>query len=106
MLYMIFGQDVPESQALRQANRPAHLARLEALQNAGRLHFAGPLPKVDSEDVGTAGMQGSLILAEFVSQAAAQAWAEQDPYWLAGVYEQVQVYPLKKVFPKTFSAEK
>lgn len=99
MLYMIFGQDVPESQDLRQANRPAHLLRLAALQNEGRLHFAGPLPKVDSEDVGTAGMQGSLILAEFVSLAAAQAWAEQDPYWLAGVYQQVQVYPLKKVFP-------
>jgi uncharacterized protein YciI len=99
MLYMIFAQDVPESLMLRQANRAAHLERLEALQNEGRLYFAGPLPKVDSEEPGTAGMQGSLILAEFTTQAAAQAWAAQDPYWLAGVYQQVQVYPVKKVFP-------
>lgn len=99
MYYLILGTDQADSLALRQANRPAHLQRLQALQNDGRLLLAGPLPAIDSPDPGVAGFTGSLIVAEFDSQIAAEAWAKQDPYWLAGVYQQVEVKPFKKVFP-------
>lgn len=67
MLYMILGKDVPDSLAQRLANRPAHLARLQALQTEGRLIMAGPLPAIDSPDPGAAGFTGSLIVAEFPS---------------------------------------
>ena len=42
---------------------------------------------------------GSLIVAEFASLAAARAWADDDPYVAAGVYEKVTVKPFKKVLP-------
>lgn len=99
MLYSIFGHDIPESLAKRSAARPAHLARLQALQNEGRLLLAGPFPAVDAVDPGMAGFTGSLIVAEFASLEAAQAWADADPYVAAGVYAQVAVRPFKKVFP-------
>lgn len=99
MLYAIFGHDIPESLAKRSAARPAHLARLQALQNEGRLLLAGPFPAVDAVDPGAAGFTGSLIVAEFASLEAAQAWADADPYVAAGVYAQVAVRPFKKVFP-------
>jgi uncharacterized protein len=99
MLYAIFGQDVADSLEKRKAARPAHLARLQALQDEGRLLLAGPFPAVDAADPGLAGFTGSLIVAEFASLAAAQTWASADPYIAAGVYSQVAVRPFKKVFP-------
>lgn len=101
MLYMIVGEDVPNSLEQRMAARPAHLARLEALQNAGRIILGGPLPAIDSADPGPAGFTGSLIVAEFESLEAAQAWADADPYVSAGVYAKVTVKPFKQVFPKS-----
>jgi uncharacterized protein YciI len=99
MLYVIVGQDRPDSLAARLAARPAHLARLKALQDEGRMLVAGPCPAVDSPDPGPAGFSGSLIVAEFASLDAAQAWADADPYVAAGVYASVVVKPFKKVFP-------
>lgn len=99
MLYAIVGEDRADSLAARLAARPAHLARLEALQAEGRLILAGPCPAIDSPDPGPAGFSGSLIVAEFASLEAARAWADADPYIAAGVYERVTVKPFKKVFP-------
>ncbi len=99
MRYVIYAQDVPDSLPLRATARPAHLARLEALQAEGRLFLAGPLPAIDSADPGPAGFSGSLIVAEFASLEAARQWAEADPYVAAGVYAQVTVSPFKQVFP-------
>lgn len=99
MLYSIIGQDVSNSLEKRKAARPAHLERLQILQNEGRLLLAGPFPAVDSNDPGPAGFTGSLIVAEFASLVDAQSWANADPYVSAGVYQKVMVQPFKKVFP-------
>ena len=99
MLYAILGRDVPNSLEQRLAVRPAHLARLNALLNEGRLILAGPLPAIDSPDPGPAGFQGSLVVVEFPSLEAAKAWAEADPYVAAGVYAAVEVYPFRKALP-------
>ena len=99
MWYAITGHDVAGSLAARLAARPAHLARLEALRDAGRLRLAGPFPAIDAADPGPAGFTGSLIVAEFGSLAEARAWAEADPYVAAGVYAHVDVRPLRITLP-------
>ena len=99
MLYSIVGQDVADSLPFRLAARPAHLLRLQALQDQGRLLLAGPFPAVDAVDPGAAGFTGSLIVAEFATLQEAEAWAAADPYVSAGVYASVSVKPFKKVFP-------
>ncbi len=98
-LYAIVGEDIADSLEKRLGVRPAHLARLEALKNEGRLVLAGPFPAIDSNDPGPAGFSGSLIVAEFASLEAAQAWADADPYIAAGVYAKVTVSPFKRVLP-------
>jgi uncharacterized protein YciI len=99
MLYAIIARDHPDSLEHRKQARPAHLARLEELKRQGRLILAGPHPAIDSEDPGPAGFTGSLVVAEFLSQEEARAWADQDPYVAAGVYAEVSVKPFRKVFP-------
>lgn len=100
MLYAIYGEDVADSLSQRQSVRPAHLQRLQTLQNEGRLILAGPFPAVDCENPGDAGFTGSLIVAEFVDLESATAWANADPYVAAGVYAKVTVKPFKQVFPQ------
>jgi uncharacterized protein YciI len=99
VLYAVISEDRAGSLADRLQARPAHLARLEQLREDGRLVLAGPHPAIDSPDPGAAGFSGSLVVAEFTSLEAAQAWADADPYVAAGVYARVTVKPFKKVFP-------
>ena len=99
MLYSIVGSDVENSLQARMAARPDHVSRLNALKDAGRLVLAGPNPAIDSEDPGENGFTGSIIIAEFESLEAAQAWADDDPYIASGVYQSVVVKPFKQVLP-------
>lgn len=99
MLYAITGRDVPDSLSLRRRVREAHLARIRALVEAGRIVVAGPCPAVDAADPGDAGFTGSIIIAEFDSLADARAWAAADPYVTEGVFASHEVRPFLKVLP-------
>lgn len=98
MWYFIYSEDHDHSLQKRLDNRPAHLARLQVLHDEDRLLTAGPLPAVDSNDPGTAGFTGSVVIAEFNSLAAATEWANADPFLLTGVYKHVTVKPFRQTF--------
>ena len=99
MFFAIMAEDLPGTLARRLEARGAHLERLKALQEAGRLLLSGPHPAIDAQDPGPAGFSGSLIVAEFATREAAIAWAAEDPYAAAGVYARVTVKPFRKVLP-------
>ncbi len=99
MWFAIIASDVHDSLDKRKGARPAHIARLQALLHEGRLLVAGAFPAIESEDPGPAGFSGSMILAEFATQAQAQTWADADPYVAAGVYADVQIKPFRKALP-------
>ena len=98
MYYAIIAGDISNSLEKRLAARPAHVQRLEALRNDGRLLIAGPHPAIDTEDPAEEGFSGSLIVAEFSSLADAEQWAADDPYQHAGVYSHITIKPFKRVF--------
>ena len=100
MLYAIISEDIEQSLGKRLPARPAHIQRLQTLQDEGRLVLAGPHPAIDSDNPGEAGFTGSLVVAEFDNLQAAQQWADSDPYNDVGVYIKVTVKPFKKVFPQ------
>ena len=99
MWYLIHGFDRSGSLSARLAARPAHLERLHALLDAGRLYVAGPCPAIDAEDPGPAGYSGSIVIAEFDSLQEARTWADADPYLEAGAYARVEVRPFRKTLP-------
>jgi len=96
---MILGRDVPDSAPLRAGARAAHLARVQALKDEGRLVLAGPNPALDSPEPGTGGVSGSLIVAEFATLDAARDWIARDPYVTAGVFASTEVRPFVQVLP-------
>lgn len=92
------GIDYKDSYEKRASAKTEHIARLQALRDAGRLVLAGPHPAIDSEETGKAGSTGSLIVAEFDSLQHAKTWADADPYVTAMVYEKILIKPFKQVF--------
>lgn len=90
MKFVILGYDGPEGEAKRKIHRPAHLANMEPLDQAGRVVLAGPLTD----------KAGSLIVIEADSLEEARKFACEDPYTVHGVFERVEVHPFTQVFPK------
>lgn len=99
MWFSFICEDIENSLILRQSVRTDHLARLQQLKSEGRLLVAGPNPAIAVDHPDEAGFTGSIIIAEFNSLQEAQAWADADPYQIAGVYSSVEIKPFKKVLP-------
>lgn len=93
MLYMFHCTDKAGAGEVRQTNRAAHLAYLEA--NAARIFAAGPLLSDDGQ-----GMVGSLLIVECADAAEAQRFADEDPYAKAGLFQSVVIRPWRRVYPK------
>jgi uncharacterized protein YciI len=100
MLYVVIAEDIPHSKARRDVARSTHMARMAQLQESGRLVISGPCLASDDPDPATAGIFGSVIIAEFESLQAAREWAETDPYVAAGVWSKLRVHPFHKGFPR------
>lgn len=98
MLYAMTGIDAADAAPRRAEARAAHLQRLQALQAEGRLLLAGPFPRIDAPDL-SAGVSGTLVVAEFESLSDAQAWLQADPYVAAGVFAHTELRPFYKVLP-------
>jgi uncharacterized protein YciI len=91
MKFVILGKDGPEGAQKRPLYRPAHLQRLEAWAQQGKVILAGPLTDTT----------GSLIVVEAESLEEVQTFAKEDPYTIHGVFQEITIHPFLQVFPKT-----
>ncbi len=87
MLIALIARDKPGALQTRLDNRSAHLAYIE---ETGVVSQAGPLLDGDA-------MVGSLVILDVEDLAAAQSWADNDPYAKAGLFQSVELIPWKKV---------
>ncbi len=90
MLYVLICQDKPNSSELRQSVRPKHLEYLGSQE----VRFAGPMLSDDQSE-----MIGSIVFIAADSLADAKTIADNDPYYLAGLFEKVTVRPFKQAIP-------
>ena len=92
MLFSILIYDEPDSAALRDEYRDAHLAYLEAFD--AQTLFAGPFTTDDeSADL------GSLRLIDFPDRAAAEKHIAEEPYVIGGVQKRWQIHRWKNSLP-------
>jgi hypothetical protein len=90
MLYALICEDKADSEELRKSVRTAHLEYIRAYD----VCYAGPML---SDDEST--MIGSIIVIEAQDRAAAQEFANGDPYGLAGLFANVTMRPFRQVIP-------
>ncbi|SEP05273.1 hypothetical protein SAMN04490248_12151 [Salinihabitans flavidus] len=88
MLFALIARDRPGAHDIRKANRDAHLAYVK---ETGVVVLAGPLLDDDGA------MIGSLLILDLPDKDAARAWADNDPYAKAGLFESVTINAWKKV---------
>ena len=88
MLVALIAKDKAGALSVRQENHPAHV---EYLKSTGAVAQAGPL----LDDAGD--MIGSLVILDVADKAAAQDWADNDPYAKAGLFADVQLIPWNRV---------
>jgi uncharacterized protein len=87
-MFALIAIDKPGARDLRAANRGAHL---DYADSSGAVVIAGPF--LDAEG----NMTGSLLILDLPDMAAAEAWAAEDPYVKAGLFESVTIRAWKKV---------
>lgn len=88
MRFAIITRDKDGALQTRLDTRDAHLAYIK---DTGVVEMAGPFLNDDGK------MTGSMIVLNVDSRAAAQDWADNDPYALAGLFEKVRIEEWKKV---------
>lgn len=90
MLFSIVCADRPGQLELRMANRAAHLAYLNT--QLAVIVEAGPLLDIEGK------LCGSQLIIDVADRVAAEAFAANDPYAKAGLFESVCVRPYRRVF--------
>ena len=88
MRIALITHDRPNHLHVRKENREAHLAYIK---KSGVVEMAGPFLDTDEK------MCGSLIILDVKDMAAAESWAENDPYNRAGLFETSTLKIWKKV---------
>ncbi|MDH3739026.1 MAG: YciI family protein [Alphaproteobacteria bacterium] len=92
MLFSILIHDEPDSAALRDQHRAAHLDYLKAFDD--QTLFAGPFTSDDE----TADL-GSLRLIDFPDRAAAEQHVADEPYVIGGVQKRWQIHRWQASLP-------
>lgn len=88
MRFALIAKDKPGALEVRKANRDAHVTYLKSYD---AVEMAGPFLDDNGE------MCGSLIILDLPDMAAAEAWAVQDPYKAADLFQSVEITAWNKV---------
>lgn len=89
--YLITAYDFTDAEALKRRMdvRPHHLDGARALKESGNFLLAGALLNDEGK------MIGSTMVLQFESEEQLEAWKQNEPYVTMGVWETVDVKPIK-----------
>lgn len=91
MHFTLICRDAPGALEKRLAARDEHLEKIHELKAAGSIIDGGAL--LDDEDT----MIGSIVMCSFPDRAGLDAYLESEIYIRAGVWEDIQILPMKRV---------
>ena len=92
MHYIVFANDKPGHEQVRLDTRAAHIEYLKA--NTDLIVTAGPMQTNDGD-----GMIGSMLVLDVPDRATAEAFATNDPYAKAGLFESTLIRRWKRTIP-------
>ncbi|MEM8635747.1 MAG: YciI family protein [Pseudomonadota bacterium] len=88
--FIVNARDKENSLDLRLSNRPDHLDWAKRFEDI--ILMAGPVFAEDGET-----FAGSVFVLEMETLEAVRAWAAEDPYAKAGLFETVEIRPFSWV---------
>ncbi len=88
-IFSIYCTDKPGTAAIRQETLSAHLTHVEEVMD--QIAVAGPMKNSEGTVI------GSLLLVKAESETAAQTMLEQDPYYAAGIWQDVKIAEFRGV---------
>jgi len=91
MPFLIETWDKPGQQAVRQANRPAHLVFLA--EKKALLLASGAKLNDDGSDAG-----GGIYIVDLPTREAAQRFIDADPFTQAGLFAEVRITRWRKAY--------
>jgi uncharacterized protein len=102
MQFVIIGLDGSDehAQERRAKARQAHIELGEELRLSGNMWYGAALLHND----GT--MKGSMILVDFASEKELQAWLENEPYVVGGVWQDITIHKSNTRDPWQFNRPK
>jgi uncharacterized protein YciI len=90
VLFIILATDKPGSAHIRADNRPAHMEYLKGFDDK---IVAGGATLTDDG----AGMTGSFLMVDMADRAAVEAFAGNDPFAKAGLFQSTEIRRWRKV---------
>ncbi len=89
--FLVIGRDGTDAEApaRRRAARPAHFAGIEGMVAKGEIVSGSAI----LDDAGN--MVGSVVIAEFPSRAELDAWLAREPYVTDGVWQDIEIKPVR-----------
>lgn len=79
----------PDAKARRAVVRPVHLEAIRPLVEAGQVLVGGAILDEEGD------MVGSVMVTDFESREAFDAWIDNDPYVTGGVWRDIEVRPFR-----------
>lgn len=91
MQFVVIAYDGTDKEAneRRMKARPMHLEAMEELRRNGNFHYGGAILD-DNEQ-----MVGSVVVCEFPGWDEMEAWLENEPYVIGGVWQKIEVKPFR-----------
>jgi len=94
--YLVYGRDRPGALAIKLRVNEEHQSYMDG--HAGRFVARGPTLVADDED---ADPTGSLHIVDLAGPEAARAFALEEPYYLGGAFETVEIYEFRNLLGRT-----
>lgn len=93
MYFLILGHDKPGMLKTRQDIRPSHLDYIRRDDLPARIVAGAPMAEDDGET-----MNGTWLVVEAADRAAAEEFAQGDPYYQAGIFASHEVWTVHSQF--------
>lgn len=88
MLWIIYQEDRPGGEPIREANREAHLAYLA--EHEAVVFLGGALLADDARRI------GSCLIVNLPDRASAERWSLNEPFRKAGLFSSVRITRMRK----------
>ena len=90
MLYLVYLRDIENNAPIRSRLLDAHMQHIGGYIDSIRL--GGPLLRDGSD-----GQAGGILIVESESSEAVRDMLEADPYYQAGLWDEVRIQPFKEI---------